>query len=98
MNLKKSKDILKYVVQKEFFPKYAPDVKCWIFKSRGRDARGLPQEFSDEELQMIIDGLNKMNAEMTAKYGRKVETTKVEEPVKKQPKLPERGARVLKMN
>ncbi len=69
MNLKKSKDILKYVVQKEFFPKYAPGVKCWIFKSRGKDARGLPQEFSDEEMQLIIAGINKMTAELTAKYG-----------------------------
>ncbi len=94
MNLKKSKDILKYVVQKEFFPKYAPDVKCWIFKSRGKDARGLPQEFSDEELQMIIDGLNKMVSDMTAKYGKKP----VEATAQKTAKLPERGARVLKMS
>ncbi len=98
MNLKKSKDILKYVVQKEFFPKYAPDVKCWIFKSRGKDARGLPQEFSDEELQLIIEGLNKMTAELTAKYGKKAEAQKPVEMPKKTTKLPERGARVLKMN
>lgn len=94
MNLKKSKDILKYVVQKEFFPKYAPDVKCWIFKSRGKDARGLTQEFSDEELQMILEGLNKMVTEMTAKYGKKP----VAEIAPKVSKQPERGARVLSRN
>lgn len=61
---KKFKESLKFIVQKEFFPIYAPSIKCFIFKSRGKSAKNKPIDFSDYEKELIIDGVMKMALKM----------------------------------
>lgn len=56
--------LLKFVVQKEFMPKYAPTVKCFIFKSRGKTAKGKPQDFTDIDKEAIVKGFVKMAKEI----------------------------------
>jgi hypothetical protein len=63
-NHKKFKESLKFIVQKEFFPVYAPSIKCFIFKSRGKSAKNKPIDFSDDEKELIVNGVIKMALKM----------------------------------
>jgi hypothetical protein len=60
--------LLKFVVQKEFMPKYAPSVTCFIFKSRGKTAKGKPQDFTDADKDAIVRGFVKMAKEIETKW------------------------------
>lgn len=60
--------LLKLLVQKEFMPKYAPSVTCFIFKSRGKTAKGKPQDFTENDKEAIVRGLVKMAKEVEAKW------------------------------
>jgi hypothetical protein len=60
--------LLKFVVQKEFMPKYAPSVTCFIFKSRGKTAKGKPQDFTEADKEAIVKGLMKMARDVESKW------------------------------
>jgi hypothetical protein len=77
-----SKDIrpvLKLLNNKEFFPKYVPEIKTWIFKSRRLSARGNPCDFSMEEKGFIVDGLVKFALQAKKQY--ELEKQKIEKGV-----------------
>lgn len=49
-----------HVIGKTFFPKYAPKVKNYQHKMRGKNGRGNPVDFSEEDVKHIMKGIDKM--------------------------------------
>lgn len=48
----------------KFFPKYAPEVKNWKHKLRGKDGNKKPIDFSKEDKQMIKQGIRSFISEV----------------------------------
>lgn len=49
--------ILKYIKGANFFPVFAPGVTNWTHKMRGKDGRGNPLSFTDQDLDQIRAGI-----------------------------------------
>lgn len=54
------KKIFEYIKADKFFPKYAPGVKNYKHKIRGKNGRGNPLEFTARDKQLIEAGLIKL--------------------------------------
>lgn len=52
--------IFDYIKAAQFFPKYCPDIINWKHKLRGKNGRGNPVEFTDQENRKIKSGLKKL--------------------------------------
>ncbi len=50
-------DIFKYIKAAQFFPAYAPQVRDWKKKLSGKNGRGNPTGFTDDDRTAIRDGL-----------------------------------------
>lgn len=53
-------EVFKYIVANKFFPQYAPRVKSWKHKLRGKNGRGNPIEWSEQDKADIKAGLKKL--------------------------------------
>lgn len=49
-----------YIKANNFFPKYAPSVKDWKKKMTGKNGRGNPIDFTEQDKKEITAGINKM--------------------------------------
>jgi hypothetical protein len=49
--------IWKFIKADQFFPKYCPHIKSYKHKIRGKNGRGNPVEFTEEEKKQIRTGL-----------------------------------------
>lgn len=56
----KTNTIFKFIVAAYFFPKYASDVVNWKHKCRGKNGRGNPVGFTDEDIEHIRRGLKQL--------------------------------------
>lgn len=61
------KEILKYLSAKYFFADYAPGVKRFNHKMRGKDSNGKEIDFTENDKKAIITGLKKMVKDISAK-------------------------------
>ena len=52
--------IFNYIKAAKFFPDYAPGVKDWKKKMTGRNGRGNPVTFSDQDKNEIKAGVKKL--------------------------------------
>jgi hypothetical protein len=52
--------IWQYIKADQFFPKYCPEIKNYKRKISGRNGRGNPVEFTEEENKLIKKGLKKL--------------------------------------
>jgi hypothetical protein len=57
--------IWKYIKADAFFVKYCPDIKSYKHKIRGKNGRGNPVNFSDQESKEIKNGLKRLFRDMT---------------------------------
>lgn len=53
-------DIFKYIKADKFFPAYAPNVKDWMKKKTGKNGRGNPIDFTEQDKKEIKAGVKKM--------------------------------------
>jgi hypothetical protein len=53
-----------YVVAKRFFPTYCAGIRSWQHKLRGRNGRGNPMTFSDQDRKVIRRGLDNLIADL----------------------------------
>lgn len=51
--------IFEYIKAAKFFPKYAPGVKNYKHKLRGKNGRGNETEFSHSDKELINSGVKK---------------------------------------
>jgi hypothetical protein len=58
------REVFKYMVAKEFFPKYAPRVKLFKMKMRGLDGNGKPIRFTYQDMVDIAEGIRKMQEDL----------------------------------
>lgn len=49
-----------YIKADQFFPAYCPDIKNYKRKITGRNGRGNPVDFNQQELKQIKVGLKKL--------------------------------------
>lgn len=54
------KDIFKYIVAKNFFTKYAPEVKNYNNKLAGKNRHGTKIDFTDQDKKAIMKGLRQL--------------------------------------
>jgi hypothetical protein len=54
------KEILKYIVVKNFFADYCSEVKNFTHKMRKVDGNGKPTDFTAQDKKLIASGLKKM--------------------------------------
>lgn len=59
--------IWKFIKADNFFPKYCPQIKSYKHKIRGKNGRGNPVEFTDEEKKQIKAGLKHLFADLLKK-------------------------------
>ena len=52
--------IFNFIKAKHFFPQYAPSVKDWRKKMTGKNGRGNPIEFTEEDKKKISTGISQM--------------------------------------
>jgi coproporphyrinogen III oxidase-like Fe-S oxidoreductase len=58
--------IFQFIKADKFFPAYCPQIKNYKRKVSGRNGRGNPVEFSEQELKDIRKGIKRMAADLTA--------------------------------
>lgn len=58
------RDIFKIIVASEFFPGYAPQVKAYKHKLRGKNGRGNPVDFNPQDVKHIRQGLIKLRSDL----------------------------------
>lgn len=54
------KDIFKYIVAKNFFKKYAPEVKNYNNKLAGKNRHGTKIDFTNQDKKEIVKGLRNL--------------------------------------
>jgi hypothetical protein len=54
------KDIFRYIKADQFFPAYCPDIVNYKRKISGRNGRGNPLDFTEQERKQIKQGLKKL--------------------------------------
>lgn len=54
------KEILKYISAKHFFADYAPAVKNFTHKMRGKDGHGKAIGFTEDDKKIISEGVREM--------------------------------------
>ncbi len=52
--------IFKFIKGASFFPAYAPHVKDWKKKMSGKNGRGKPASFNDQDNRQIKRGIKKL--------------------------------------
>lgn len=52
--------IFQFIKAANFFPVYAPDVKDWKKKMTGKNGRGNPVDFSEDDKAAIKKGLKQL--------------------------------------
>jgi len=57
--------IFNYIKAAKFFPKYAHGVKDWKKKMTGKNGRGNPVTFSDQDKKEIKAGVKKLCKELS---------------------------------
>lgn len=57
--------IWKYIKADQFFPVYCPDITNWKRKISGKNGRGNPLEFNEEEKKHIKKGLKQFFADFS---------------------------------
>ena len=67
-----SKGITQYLNAGKFFKKYAPGVKNYYHKQRGKNGMGKPLTFSVDDLSHISAGIAKMKYDIDQEIYRKV--------------------------
>jgi hypothetical protein len=58
--------IFQFIKADKFFPAYCPHIKNYKRKISGRNGRGNPVEFSEQELKDIKKGIKRMAADLTS--------------------------------
>lgn len=58
------KQIFEYIKADKFFPSYAQTVKNYKHKCRGKNGRGNPIEFSEQDKKEILRGLKNLFADL----------------------------------
>lgn len=53
-------EVFRFINASAFFRTYAPEVKNWAHKLRGKNGRGNHLEFSKQDKQIIYTGLSKL--------------------------------------
>lgn len=54
------KDIFEFIKAAKFFPAYLPHIKDWKKKMTGKNGRGNPTDFTNQEKNEIKQALNKL--------------------------------------
>lgn len=54
------KHVFEFIKADQFFPKYCPEIKSYKHKIRGKNGRGNPLDFSEDEKKQIKTGLKKL--------------------------------------
>lgn len=54
-----------YIKADQFFPAYCPEIKNYKRKISGKNGRGNPVEFTEEEKKQIKKGLKKLFKDLT---------------------------------
>lgn len=57
-------DIFDYIKAANFFPKFCPSVSNWKGKMRGKNTRGTPVEWTEEDRTAIVAGVKKFTADL----------------------------------
>jgi hypothetical protein len=57
--------VFKYIKADRFFPAYLPEIKNYKRKISGRNGRGNPVDFTDQELKQIKKALKRLFADLS---------------------------------
>jgi hypothetical protein len=60
-------EVFKFIKADKFFPVYAPEIKSYNHKMRGKNGRGNPVTFTPDEEKIIKKAIAKMLKDITAK-------------------------------
>lgn len=59
--------IFKYIKADSFFRDYLPNIRNYKHKIRGKNGRGNPCSFSEEEKKQILEAVSKLSNQLKSK-------------------------------